>query len=70
MAESEKNKLNMSVDLEQNCVCDRALSGAQAPEGTYRWDFGPPNYIVQGTWSYPKTNRLLFEAGATTLIFQ
>ena len=55
--------------MEQNCNCHGGLTGAQAPEGTYRWDFGPPNYIAQSTWSYPRTNRLLFEAGATTLIF-
>jgi hypothetical protein len=66
---NDKNKLNMSVDMENNCVCHGALTGAQAPEGTYRWNFGPPNYIVQSTWSYPRTNKLLFEAGATTLIF-
>ena len=67
---NDKNKLNVSYDLENNCVCHGALTGAQAPEGTYRWNFGPPNYIVQATWSYPKTNRLLLEAGATTLIFR
>ncbi len=67
---NDKHKLNLSWDMEQNCVCHGALTGAQAPEGTYRWDFGPPNYILQGTWSYPRTNRLLFEAGATTLIFK
>jgi hypothetical protein len=66
---AEKHKLNLSWDMEQNCVCHGGLSAAAAPEGVYRWDFGPPNYIAQGTWSYPRTNRLLFEAGATSLIF-
>ena len=65
-----KHKLNLSWDTEQNCNCHGGLTANAAPEGVYRWDFGPPNYIVQGTWSHPRTNRLLFEAGATTLIFQ
>ena len=67
---AQKHKLNLSWDTEQNCVCHGALTAASAPEGTYRWNFGPPNYIVQATWSHPATNRLLFEGGATTLIFQ
>src|SRR4051812_22914619 len=65
-----KNKLNLSWDTEQNCVCHGGLTALASPEGVYRWNFGPPNYIVQGTWSHPHTNKLLFEAGATTLIFQ
>jgi hypothetical protein len=67
---AQKHKLNLSWDTEQNCVCHGALTAASAPEGTYRWNFGPPNYIVQATWSHPATNRLLFEGGATSLIFQ
>jgi carboxypeptidase family protein len=66
---ADRHKLNMSWDMEQNCVCHGGLTAASAPEGTYKWDFGPPNYILQTTWSHPRTNRLLFEAGATTLIF-
>ncbi|PYR20331.1 MAG: hypothetical protein DMF95_25655 [Acidobacteria bacterium] len=67
---SPRHKLNLSWDTEQNCVCHGALTALASPEGTYKWDFGPPNYILQATWSHPRTNRLLFEAGATTLIFQ
>src|SRR5262245_8986381 len=67
---AQRHKLNLSWDYEQNCVCHGGLTAAAAPEGTYRWNFGPPNYILQATWSHPKTNRLLFEGGATTLIFQ
>jgi Carboxypeptidase regulatory-like domain/TonB dependent receptor-like, beta-barrel len=66
---NQKHKLNLSFDDQGNCVCHGGLTAAAAPEGTYRWNFGPPNYIVQGTWSHPHTNKLLFEGGATTLIF-
>jgi hypothetical protein len=66
---SPRNRFNLSWDLEQNCVCHTGLSGSFAPEGVHRWNFGPPNYILQGTWSHPVTNRLLMEAGNTSLIF-
>ena len=66
---SEKHRVNLSWDLESNCVCHSGLTGASSPEGVHRWNFGPPNYILQATWSYPMTSRLLFEAGNTSLIF-
>ena len=66
---SQKHRLNLSWDQEENCVCHSGLSGAAAPEGVHRWNFGPPNYLLQATWSFPMTNRLLFEAGNTSLIF-
>src|SRR5207247_1893871 len=55
---------------EHNSLCPEPATALASQEGTYKSDFGPPNYILQATWSHPRTNRLLFEAGATTLIFQ
>lgn len=66
---ARNQRLNLSWDVEQNCVCHVGLTGAAAPEGVIRWNFGPPNYLLQGTWAFPMTNRLLFEAGNTSLIF-
>jgi hypothetical protein len=66
---AQKHRINLSWDQEENCVCHVGLSGAASPEGVHRWNFGPPNYLLQATWSYPMTNRLLFEAGNTSLIF-
>jgi hypothetical protein len=66
---AEKHRFNVSWDLEQNCVCHTGLTGNFAPEGVHRWNFGPPNYIIQATWSHPLTNKLLLEAGNTSLIF-
>ena len=50
-------------------MCHQGLTRQIAPEGVLLWNFGPPNYILQGTWTFPATNKLLFEAGATSLIF-
>jgi len=64
-----KHRVNLSWDQESNCVCHSGLTGSFAPEGVHRWNFGPPNYLLQATWSFPMTNRLMFEAGNTSLIF-
>jgi hypothetical protein len=66
---AQKHRINFSWDQEDNCVCHSGLSGAASPEGVHRWNFGPPNYLLQATWSFPMTDRLLFEAGNTSLIF-
>ena len=66
---AQKHRVNLSWDQESNCVCHSGLTGSFAPEGVHRWNFGPPNYLLQATWSFPMTNRLMFEAGNTSLIF-
>jgi hypothetical protein len=66
---SPKNKINVSFDTQKNCVCHQGITNQFSPEGVVAWIFGPPNYVAQTTWSYPATNKLLFQAGATTLIF-
>jgi hypothetical protein len=64
-----KHRINFSWDQESNCVCHSGLTGNFSPEGVHRWNFGPPNYLIQATWTFPMTNRLFFEAGNTSLIF-
>jgi len=66
---AQKHRLNLSWDQEANCVCHSGLTATSSPEGVHRWNFGPPNYLLQGTWSFPVTSRLLLEAGNTSLIF-
>ena len=66
---TQKHRLNLSWDQESNCVCHSGLTGLFSPEGVHRWNFGPPNYLLQATWSFPMTNRLMFDAGNTSLIF-
>lgn len=66
---AQKHRLNLSWDQEANYLKHVGLTGAASPEGVHRWNFGPPNYLLQATWSFPMTNKLLFEAGNTSLIF-
>ena len=64
---STRNKITISESLQHSCGCfTRSDLGTYAPEATYSFIYYP-NSITQGTWSYPATNRLLFEAGATVL---
>jgi len=66
---SQRNKLNLTWEWQDNQVLHSGLTGQSAPEGIHRWNFGPPNYILQGTWNFPITNKVMLEAGATSLIF-
>jgi hypothetical protein len=62
---SQKNKVNLHYDWQYtffgNCFVPSYLTAISAcPQ--YK---NIPQYIVQGTWSAPVTNKLLLEAGAT-----
>ena len=60
-----KNKLNIFTDITHNCVCIRLSSSA--PESVALWHNFPEG-IAQVSWSSPRTNRLLLEAGAAAVI--
>jgi hypothetical protein len=72
---SERNKVNIFTDIKHDCICESggaasALgSGANnAQEGEAWWRLWP-NGIIQGTWTSPRTNKLLLEAGASMVMF-
>ena len=60
-----RNKLNIFTDITHNCVCIRLSSSA--PESVALWHNFPEG-IAQVSWSSPRTNRLLLEAGAAAVI--
>ncbi len=62
---SQKNKLNIFTDVTHNCVCIRQSNNA--PESVALWNNFPEG-IVQVSWTSPRTNRLLLEAGAAAVI--
>lgn len=61
-----KHKISFAFDRQDNCQCVvRLLTELRAPEAA-------PDHVYvhnfpQVTWSYPATNRLLFDAGASVL---
>jgi hypothetical protein len=63
-----RHKVDLSYVSQANCNCMWAIqNGLVAPEaaGAHKY---VPNYVAQGTWTYPATNRLLVEAGNTVVI--
>ena len=62
---SAKNKFNFLVDRQRNCNCHGNVrtTSVNPPESTLGYHFDPDG-LYQGTWSSPRTSRLLLEAGA------
>jgi hypothetical protein len=61
------HKITAMVSTEYNCNCYFNIqSGTLAPEATGD-DLYWPNWRLQLSWSYPASNRLLFEAGGTVV---
>ena len=58
---SSKQKIAGYVSFQRDCNCYIGVSSASSPEATGHITYRP--LVVLGTWNYPKTNRLLFEAG-------
>jgi len=60
---SQKQKLAFLGTYQDFCTCYALVSASTAPEAGNHNLYRP--HLVQGTWSYPLTNRLLFDAGLT-----
>ncbi|MBM3778519.1 MAG: TonB-dependent receptor [Acidimicrobiia bacterium] len=61
-----KHKIAFSQDAQTACLCGAFVSANRSPEASPNIEYWPM-IITQGTWSYPATNRLLFEGGSTYL---
>jgi hypothetical protein len=59
-----KNKFTIYYDNSQRLIARRNTSPTLAPEATERYST-PRNGLYQFSWSSPRTNRLLLEAGGT-----
>ena len=57
-----KQKVAVSESYQDNCICWIAPSATAAPEGQPLLHFTPLS-MTQLTWSYPRTNKLLVDAG-------
>ena len=72
---SARNKIRLFFDYQNHCDCHRGLDTGSAGNGTptapeaahFRKYF--PNNVPQASWSFPATNKLLFEAGVSARIF-
>ena len=62
---TSKQKLGISHSFQYACNCYYQVdTGLRAPEGTSDNSWKPDD-VTQVTWSYPRTNRLLIEAGVS-----
>jgi hypothetical protein len=72
---TERNRLNFFTDLKADCICASggATSGLGAgariaAEASSNWDLWP-NGLIQATWTSPRTDKLLLEAGSHATLF-
>jgi carboxypeptidase family protein len=68
-----KNKIVASYENQSNCSCfypllESAGGTLPSPEATGQHTYNV-NYLPLVTWTFPATNRLLFEAGASANVF-
>lgn len=61
---TQRNKIEFSYDWEYRCDCHRSVSATLTPEAAAIRTYHPK--IPTVTWTFPATNRLLFEAGTAT----
>ena len=64
---SARNRLRMSYDYQWRCDCHRPASSTVAPEASNYQTY--PAKVLMATWTFPATNRLLFEAGTARLVY-
>ena len=64
---SAKHKIAFTEAFQDNCFCRYTLTSAQSPEASNTLVYDPLR-LTQATWSYPATNRLLFDVGVTHML--
>ena len=70
---AQKHKIVVSYGVQPNCSCyypllESAGGTLPSPEATGQHTYNV-NYLPLVSWSFPATNRLLFEAGASANVF-
>jgi hypothetical protein len=64
---ASKHKLTLSNSYQSSCACNYWIQwGAWEQDATTDYVYSPI-VLTQGTWSYPATNKLLFQAGVSYL---
>jgi hypothetical protein len=66
----QKHKITVSDNNQHVCGCHFSVDTAtRSPDADIDYVY-EPMYLLQGTWTYTATNRLLFTAGASFLVDQ
>ena len=67
---SAKHKVTFSENVQTSCACWMGIGGTTAPEAMLSYLYGDadnPELLTQVGWTFPATNRLLFQAGISHL---
>jgi hypothetical protein len=59
-----KHKITVSENVQNNCQCFVTVSAATAPDAAGNIHY-ETMHLIQGSWTYTASNRLLFEAGVS-----
>lgn len=59
---TSKQKITFSHSQQSSCLCFQGVE-ARAPEASIHFKYAPI-FLMTGTYTYPRTNKVLFEAGA------
>jgi carboxypeptidase family protein len=62
---TSRQKVNFYYEYQNNCHCHFLISPVNSPDGSQRME--SPTNVIQGTYTVPFSNRLLFEAGVMLL---
>ena len=63
---AQKHKINLSYDFQRRYDLHRDITSLISPEATDRRSYNPV-IVAQATWTYPATNRMLFEGGVSVV---
>ena len=61
-----EHKIFGNFGLQESCTCNQGLGPRGSPESTVDFRITGPGIPAQANWSYPATNRLLFQAGVAS----
>jgi hypothetical protein len=58
-----KHKVTASINGNKGCLCNRGNAQTSLEATSFQWTYWAK--LIQSTWAYPATNRLLFQAGVS-----
>jgi hypothetical protein len=66
---SKRNKINGFAEFARGCTCPNRIGAAPQAAGALIDLSFSPHRLMQATWNSPVSNKLLFEAGVSAMIF-
>ena len=64
---TENQKFSLQYHYQESCSCWQSIAATAAPDAQFSF-FYTPHHVTQGSWTFPATNELLFQAGVGYMI--